>query len=104
MRWLEVGNGKYQAAGARFACPPPPPVAAGFLSSPVGRTCLSLLAFRMMLCTVNVRSDGRHMGEESRILVAQPWLLVHLQGASAMLLSASFLASPGGFLSLVLEV
>lgn len=101
-----AGNGKYQAVGARrmVRVPSAPAVTAGFLSSPVWRTCLSLLDFRMMLCTVTVRSDSRRVAGESHILAAQPWILVSLQGATATLPSALFLASPSGFLSLVLDV
>lgn len=58
----------------------------------------------MMLCTVNVRSGSRRVAGESHILAAQPWILVNLQGATATLPSALFLASPSGFLSLVLDV
>ena len=54
-----VGNGKYQAVGVWSVLP----VVADFLHSPAGQTCLSLLAFKMMLCSVSVRSAGSHVWE-----------------------------------------
>lgn len=71
--------------GAWFTCLLPSPIVAGFLSSPMGKTCISLLAFRMMLHTVNVREGGRHIGEESRVVAAQSWIRVRLQDTLAML-------------------
>lgn len=58
-----VGNEKYQAVGAQSILP----VVAGFLYSPAGQTCLSLLPFRMMLCSVSVRSAGSRVWEGGKI-------------------------------------
>lgn len=81
--WV-MGSTRWWEHGLLF-CLLPSPVVAGFLSSPLGKTCISLLAFRMMLSSVNVRSGIRHIGEESRVIAAQSWILVHLQGTPAML-------------------